>query len=200
VSAFALTVHPSLPARSVREFLSIAKARPGDINYASAGVGSGTFFAAEYFNAMGKVKMVHVPYTGGGPALTSVVAGETSVYFTPVATGLPHIRSARIRPLGVSTLKPLPELPEIPPISNTLPGYEMLSWAGLMAPAKTPREVIETLHKAALAVMSNPENARRFADLGLLVRTGRPEELQSYIKSEIAKYAKIIRETGMPLQ
>jgi tripartite-type tricarboxylate transporter receptor subunit TctC len=200
VSAFALTVHPSLPARSARELLSIAKGRPGAINYASAGTGSGTFFAAEYFNAMAGVRMVHVPYTGGGPALTSVLAGETSVYFTPVATGLPHIRSGRIRPLGVTASKRLPELPDVPPVGETLPGYEMLSWAGLMAPARTPREVIEIVHKAAMAVMNNPETGKRFADLGLLVMTGRPEEMQAYVKSEINKYGRIIRQIGMPLQ
>ncbi len=200
LSPFVAVVHPSLPARSVRELLNIARARPGDINYASAGTGSGTFFAAEYFNGLGKVKMAHVPYTGGGPALTSILSGETSVYFTPVATGLPHMRSGRLRALGVTAPKRLAALPEVPPIAEVLPGYEVMAWAGLMVPAKTPREVIETVHKAAVTVLANPEISKRLEDLSYLVVASRPEEMQAYVKSEINKYAKIIRQVGMPLQ
>ena len=200
LSSFVAAVHPSLPARSVRDLLSIARARPGDINYASAGAGSGTFFAAEYFNGMGKVKLVHVPYTGGGPALTSILAGETSVYFSPVATGLPHIRSGKLRALGVTASKRLAELPDVPLVADTLPGYEVMAWTGLMVPARTPREVIEAVHKAAVAALGKPEVARRFEDLGFLVVTNRPEEMQAYVKSEINKYSKLIREIGMPLQ
>lgn len=199
-SPFVAAVHPSLPAKSVRELLNIAKARPGDINYASAGTGSGTYFAAEYFNGMGKVKMAHVPYTGGGPALTSVIAGETTVYFTPIATGLPHIRSGKLRALGVTATRRLAELPDVPPVAETLPGYEVMAWAGLMVPAKTPRELIEAVHKAAVTVLGKPEISKRLADLGYLVVTGRPEEMQAYVKSEINKYAKIIQQVGMPLQ
>jgi len=195
-----VVVHPSVPAKSVKELIAFAKARPGDINYASAGTGSGTYFAAEYFNGMGKVKMAHVPYTGGGPALTSVIAGETSVYFSPIATGLPHIRSGKLRALGVTAAKRLSELPDVPPVAETLPGYEVMAWAGLMVPARTPREVVEAVHKAAVAVLRNPEISKRLEDLGYLVVTGRPEEMQAYVKSEISKYATIIRQVGMPLQ
>jgi len=200
LSPFVAVVHPSLAARSVRDLLGIAKARPGDINYASAGIGSGTYFAAEYFNGLGKVKIAHVPYTGGGPALTSVIAGETSVYFTPIATGLPHIRSGKLRALGVTAPKRLTGLPDVPPIAETLPGYEMMAWAGLMAPARTPREVVEAVHKAVVAVLGKPELNKHLEDTGYLVVPGRPEEMQAYVKSEIGKYAKIIREVGMPLQ
>jgi tripartite-type tricarboxylate transporter receptor subunit TctC len=200
LSPFVAVVHPSLPARSVRELLHFARARPGDINYASAGTGSGTFFAAEYFNGLGRVKMAHVPYTGGGPALTSVLAGETSVYFTPIATGLPHMRSGKLRALGVTAPRRVAALPDVPPIAEELPGYEVMAWAGLMAPARTPREVVETVHKAAVAVLANPEIAKRLDDLSYLVVGSRPEEMQAYVKSEISKYAKLIRQVGMPLQ
>ena len=200
LSPFVAVVHPSLPARSVRELLNIARTRPGDINYASAGTGSGTFFAAEYFNGLGKVKMAHVPYTGGGPALTSVLAGETSVYFSPIATGLSHMRSSRLRALGVTAPKRLASLPDVPPIAEVLPGYEVMAWAGLMVPAKTPREVVETVHKATVTVLANPEISKRLEDLGYLVVANRPEEMQAYVKSEINKYAKIIHQVGMPLQ
>jgi tripartite-type tricarboxylate transporter receptor subunit TctC len=200
LSAFVATVHPSLPTKSVRDLLQIAKSRPGDLNYASAGTGSGTFFAAEYFNGLGNVKMQHVPYTGGGPALASVIAGETSVYFTPLATGLPHIRSGRLRALGVTALRRVPELPNVAPIADTLPGYEVLSWAGLMLPAKTPKEIADAVHKAALAALGRADAAKRFEDLGFMVTPGRPDEMAAYVKAEIAKYGKLIRQVGMPLQ
>ena len=199
-SPFVATVHPSLPAKSLRELINIAKSRPGDLTYASAGTGSGTFFSAEYFNSMAKVKMLHVAYKGGGPALAAVVGGETSVYFTPYATGLPHMRSGRLRPLGVSTLKRLSDLPEIPAIAETLPGYEVLAWNGLLVPAKTPKSVIDSLHKAMVAALADPEVARRLHDLGFLVVGSRPEELATYVKSEIDKYAKLIRQIGLPPQ
>jgi len=200
LSAFVAVVHPAVPAKSVRDLLNLAKARPGDLNYASAGTGSGTFFAAEYFNGMGNVKMLHVPYAGGGPALSSVLAGETSVYFTPLATGLPHIRSGKLRALGVTSPKRLPELPTIPPIADTLPGYEVLAWAGLMVPVKTPRELVDAIHKAAVAALARPDVSKRLEDLGYLVVTDRPEEMEAYVKAQIEKYAKLIREVGMPLQ
>jgi tripartite-type tricarboxylate transporter receptor subunit TctC len=199
-SAFVGAVHPSLPSKSAAELLKIAKARPGDLNYASAGTGSGTFFAAEYFNALGNVKMIHVPYTGGGPALASILAGETSVYFTPLATGIAHIRSGRLRAVGVTSLRRLPELPDIPPIAETLPGYEVLSWAALMVPARTPKEIASAVHKAALTVLGRPEVVKRFEDLGFTVRTSEPQETAAFVKAEIDKYAKLIRQTGMALQ
>jgi tripartite-type tricarboxylate transporter receptor subunit TctC len=200
LSAFVAAVHPSLPVKSVRDLLQLAKSRPGDLNYASAGTGSGTFFAAEYFNGLGNVKMQHVPYTGGGPALASVIAGETSVYFTPLATGLPHIRSGRLRALGVTAPRRVPELPSVPPIGDTLPGYEVLSWAGLMLPAKTPKEIADAVHKAALAALGRVDVAKRFEDLGFMVTPGRPDDMAAYVKTEIAKYGKLIRQVGMPLQ
>jgi len=200
LSAFVATVHPSIPAKSVRDLLNIARARPGDLTYASAGTGSGTYFAAEYFNLSGKVKMLHVPYTGGGPALASIVSGETSVYFTPLATGLGHIRGGKLRALGGTAAKRLPELPDVPPIGDTLPGYEVLSWAGLMVPVKTPKDVAAAVHKAALTALGRPEIAKRFEDLGFFVAANRPEEMEAYVKVEIDKYAKLIRQAGMALQ
>ena len=200
LSPFVATVHPSLPAKSLRDLINIAKARPGDLTYASAGTGSGTFFSAEYFNSMAKVKMLHVAYKGGGPALAAVVAGETSVYFTPFATGLPHIRSGKLRPLGVSAPKRLPDLPGVPAIAETLPGYEVLAWAGLMVPAKTPGSVIETLHKAAVSALRDPEVRKRLNSLGYIVVGSRPDELGTHIRTEIDKYAKLIRQIGLPPQ
>jgi tripartite-type tricarboxylate transporter receptor subunit TctC len=200
LSPFVATVHPSLPVKSLRELVNLAKARPGDLTYASAGTGSGTFFTAEYFNGMAKVKMLHVAYKGGGPALAAVVSGETSVYFTPIATGMPHIRSGKLRPLGVSAPKRVAELPAIPAIAEMFPGYEMLSWAGLMVPAKTPQAIVDAIHKAAVSAVNSPEISKRLNSLGYIVVGSRPEALAAYIKTEIDKYAKLIRQIGLPPQ
>jgi tripartite-type tricarboxylate transporter receptor subunit TctC len=199
-SSFVSAVHPSLPARSVRELVGIARSRPGDLAYSSAGTGSGTYFCAELFNGLAKVKMLHVAYAGGGPALTSVLSGETSVYFTPIATGLVHIRSGRLRALGVSSSSRLAELPETPTIAETLPGYEMLSWGGLMVPAKTSKVIIDTLHKAAVSALAVPETGKRLKDLGFVPVAAGGAELAAYIKVEIERYTKLIRQIGLPPQ
>jgi tripartite-type tricarboxylate transporter receptor subunit TctC len=199
-SPFVAVVHPSLPAKSVPDLIRIAKARPGDLNYASAGVGSGTFFAAELFKGLAKVNMVHVPYTGGGPALASVVAGETTVYFTPIATGISHIRSGKLRPLGVTASDRLPQLPEIPPIAEVLSGYEMMSWAGIMAPVKTPKEVIDSVLKATHKVLASADVKDRIEALGFNVITSTPAEMRAYVKGEIEKYGKLIRSINLPQQ
>ena len=197
LSAFVLVVHPSLPARSVRDLVSLAKARPGAITFSSAGTGSGTHLSAEYFNGMVKVKMLHVPYNGGGPALTAIASGETSVYFTPVSTGLPHILGNKLRPLGATTARRLRELPDVPAIAETVPGYEFTSWAGLMVPVKTPKHVIDTLHKAAIAALKNPETGKRLDTAGFVAIGNRPEDLAAHIKSEVEKMAKLIRQIGL---
>jgi tripartite-type tricarboxylate transporter receptor subunit TctC len=199
-SAFVAVVHPSVPTRSVRELINLARARPGALNYASAGTGSGTFFAAEYFIGMANARMLHVPYTGGGPALASIVSGETSVYFTPLATGLGHIRTGKLRALGVTAGKRLRELPDVPPIADTLPGYEVLSWAGLMAPAKTPKEIVTAVQKAALAALTRPDIVKRLEELGFVVVTSSREEMDAFVKTEIEKYGKLIRQVGIAQQ
>ena len=196
-SAFVLVVHPSLPARSVRDLVALAKARPGAINYSSAGTGSGTHLAAEYFNGLAKVKMQHVSYNGGGPALISIASGETSVYFTPVSTGLAHIRGNKLRALGVTSARRLRDLPDVPLIADTVPGYEFTSWAGLMVPAKTPKNVIDTWYKAATAVLKDPETAKRLDAAGFFAIGSRPEDLTARLKSEIEKLTKLIRGIGL---
>lgn len=198
--AFVAVVHPSVPARSVRDLIALAKAHPNDLNFASAGTGSGTYFAAEYFKGLSGVKMQHVGYAGGGPALTSILSGETSVYFTPLAVGLSSIRVGRVRPLAVTSIKRAPELPDVPPLADTLPGYEMLSWAGLMVPAKTSKDIGASLHKAALTALVRPDVKKRYEDLGFAVAPGSAEDMAAYVRHESEKYAKIIKAVGMQLQ
>jgi tripartite-type tricarboxylate transporter receptor subunit TctC len=196
-SAFVLVVHPSLPVRSVQELVALAKKRPGELTFSSAGTGSGTHLAAEHFNGMVKVKMLHVAYKGGGPALAAIASGETSVYFTPVSTGMPHIRGNRLRPLGVSTPARLRDLPDVPAIAETVPGYEFTSWAGLMAPVLVPPQVVEVMHKAAVAALKQAETAKRLEAAGFITIGGRPEDLVAVIKREVDKYTKLIRQIGL---
>lgn len=200
LSPFVASVHPSVPVKSLRELIALAKSRPGDLTYASAGTGSGTFFCAEYFNGMAGVRMLHVAYKGGGPALTAIVSGETSVYFTPIATGTPHIRSGKLRALGVSAPQRLPDLPGVPAIAETLPGYQMLSWAGLMAPAKTAPAVIAAVHKAIASALENPQLRKRMSAMGYIVVGSGADALAAHIRTEIDRYAKLIHEIGLPQQ
>lgn len=176
------------------ELVKLARARPGAINYASGGAGSPTFIAAELFKTQARVDLIHVPYRGGGEALTSVIAGETSVYFAPLASTLPLVRQGRLRPLAVTSLKRLALLPEYPTVDETgYPGYESGFWHGLMVPAKTPREIIVRIRNAAISALNNPNAVKRFNELGYLSSGSQPEEFGAYIKSEIEKLAKVLR-------
>ncbi|OGA55028.1 MAG: hypothetical protein A3G24_25895 [Betaproteobacteria bacterium RIFCSPLOWO2_12_FULL_62_13] len=197
LSPYVIVVHPSLPVKSVGDLIKLAKARPGAINYASAGVGSGTFMAAELFKSQAGVDMVHVPYVGGGPALTSVIAGETVVYGAPLSTALPQIRQGRLRPLGLTTTRRLSLLPDYPTVAETVPGYEFNAWAGILVPAKTPKETIAAIHDAVISALNRPDVSKRLTDLGYVVVAGQPDELAAYIKSEIAKMAKLIRDNNL---
>ena len=196
-SAFVLVVHPSLPARSTRELVTLARTQPGAIAFSSAGTGSGTHLAAEYFNGLVKVKMLHVSYKGGGPALTAITSGETSVYFTPVSTGMPHIRAGKLRALGVTAASRLRDLPQVPAIGETVPGYEFISWAGFMLPAKSPKPAADTLYKASLTVLKDADTLKRLDAAGFFPVGSRPDELTAKIRSEIEKLTKIIRAIGL---
>jgi len=198
LSPFVAAVHPSMPARSLQDLIRLAKARPGDINYASAGTGSGTFFSAEYFKGLAKVNMLHVPYKGGGPALSAVLSGEVSVYFSPIAIGLSHMRDGKLRPLGVTSTRRLPQLPDVPPIADQLPGYEVVAWAALLVPEMTPPEIAAAIRKASLSVLGAADTRKTLEALGYIVVTSEPKETATYITREIAKYAKLVRQIGLP--
>ena len=192
-----VVVHPSLPVKSIAELVKLAKARPGAINYASTGIGSATWVAGELFKGMAGVNLLHVPYRGGGESLTAVVAGEVSVYFAPLAAALPQVRQGRLRPLAVTTIKRLPLLPEYPTVAETgYPGYQSGNWYGIVAPAKTPKEIIAKLRGAVVTALNDPQVSKRLSDLGYVSIGDQPEEFGAFIKSEIATLAKIIRQTG----
>jgi tripartite-type tricarboxylate transporter receptor subunit TctC len=200
VSSFVLSVHPSLPVKTVPELIKLARSRPGDLTYASAGTGSGTHFAAEYFNGMAGVKSLHVAYKGGGPAVAAAISGETAIYFVPIAVGLTHFRSGRLRPLGVSMLERAAELPDVPAIAETLPGYEMSSWAGLMLPAAAPRPAADTLQKALASALADPATARRLRELAFVPVGSGPAQFAQHCRKDIEKFARIIKAIGMPQQ
>jgi tripartite-type tricarboxylate transporter receptor subunit TctC len=196
-SAPAIVVaHPSLPVRSLDELVKLAKARPGAINYASGGVGTPTFVAAELFKAQAGVNLLHVPYRAGGEALTAVLSGEVSIYFSPLATALPHVRQGRLRPLAVTAAKRVPVLREYPTVAELgYPGYQSGNWYGLLVPAKTPKEIIVAIRAAAVAALNNETISRRLADLGYVAIGDQPEEFAAHIKAEIDSLGKILRES-----
>jgi tripartite-type tricarboxylate transporter receptor subunit TctC len=193
-----LAVHPSLPVRSVRELLKLAKARPGEINYASAGVGTNLHIAGELFNHLGKTNMVAIQFKGGGPALVAVISGETSLSFSGVAGGAAHAKAGRLRALGVTSLKPSPALPDVPTIDQSgLPGYEFIAWFVLAAPKGTPREVIAALNDHFRKALNMPETIKRLDGDGIEVIGSTPEQAQATMESELKKWATVIRERGM---
>ena len=196
-SAPAIVVaHPSLPVRSLDELVKLAKARPGAINYASGGVGTPTFVAAELFKAQAGVNLLHVPYRAGGEALTAVLSGEVSIYFSPLATALPHVRQGRLRPLAVTAAKRVPVLPEYPTVAELgYPGYQSGNWYGLLVPAKTPKEIIAAIRAAAVTALNNETIGRRLADLGYVAIGDQPEEFAAHIKAEIESLGRILRES-----
>jgi tripartite-type tricarboxylate transporter receptor subunit TctC len=193
-----LSVHPSIPARSVRDLLKLANSRPGELNYASAGVGTNPHISGELFNYLGKVNMQAVQFKGGGPALVAAISGEVGVSFSGVAGAVGFVQSGRLRALGVTSLKPVGALPGVPPIAEAgLPGYEFVAWFVLAAPKGTPREIILTLNDHFRKAMSFPETVRRFEADGVDVVGSTPEQAAATMASELKKWAVVIKERGM---
>jgi len=200
-SPLIVVVHPSLPVKSIADLVRVAKAKPGAINYASAGVGTSTFLAAELFKIASGVNMVEMPYKGGGPALTAVVSGEVSVYFAPVATALPFVRDGRLRGLAVGSGTRIPMLSGYPTVAESgFPGYEASNWHGLVVPAKTPKEAIAALRAAALAALHRPDINKRMLDLGLTPVGDQPEEFAAFLKADIEKWRKLVRQKGLTVE
>ena len=189
-----IVVHPSLPVKSLAELVKLAKAKPGEINVASAGSGTFTFLAMAIFNGRADVDMLHVPYRSGAEAITSVVAGETSVYFAPISTSLPHIRQGKLRPLAVTSAKRMALLAEKPTVAELgYPGYEVGNWHGLAVPAGTPKEAIAVINKAAMSALKNPTLTKRLEGLGFIPAGSSPEQFTAYIKLQIETLGKVIR-------
>jgi tripartite-type tricarboxylate transporter receptor subunit TctC len=201
LSPLIVVVHPSLPVKTIGDLVKLAKTRPGAIDYSSAGAGTSTFLGAELFKAMSGVNIVEISYRGGAAAQTAVLAGEVSVYFAPIATALPYVREGRLRGLAVGAAKRVPSLPEFPTIAESgYPGYESSNWHGFAAPAKTPREIVATLHAAALAVLKRPDTVKRMQDLGVTPVGDRPEEFADFMRTDLEKWRKLVKERGIQQQ
>lgn len=198
---YVLVAHPSLPANNVRELVRLAKSQPGEINVASSGNGSTPHLALELLNTMAGIKLMHVPYKTSPAGLTSVVSGETSLMFVGVVAALPFVKTSRLRPLAVASDQRLSVLPDLPTIAASgVPGYEASNWAGLLAPAGTPQDVIARVHRDTVKTLQTPEMRQHFHSQGLEVVGSNPGEFAAFIKSEIAKWTKVIRESGAKVQ
>ena len=192
-----LTVHPSVPVHSVKDLLALAKARPGQINYASAGIGTNPHIAGELFNFLGKTSLVAVHFKGGGPSLIAVMSGEVTATFTNIAETSSFVRAKKLRALGVSSEQRSPALPDVPTVAEGLPGYEFMTWFVLAAPAKTPRAVITQLNDAMRKALATPESAKLFTDRGLDIVAGTPEAAGDHLKKELERWARVVKERGM---
>jgi len=196
-----LTVHPSLPVKSVKEFIALAKARPGQILYSSSGNGSAPHLQMALLISMTGIKITHVPYKGGVPQVTALVSGETQASFATISTVIAHIRNGKLRPLGVGSVKPSKTLPGVPTISDAgVPGYEMAPWIGVYAPAGTPRNIIDRLNSEINKALAQPDIVQKLESQALDPLPSTPEEFNARIKADYEKYGKLIKLIGAKIE
>jgi tripartite-type tricarboxylate transporter receptor subunit TctC len=192
-----LVVHPSLPVKSVKELAALARARPGQVNFAGSGSGSTPHLAAELFNTLANVKMVHVPYRGTGPAIAGLMSGEASVMFMPTTNAVPLVKSGRLRALAVTSAKRLTALPELATVAESgLKGYESSQWYGVLAPAGTPADILNTLNTHIAKIMQTPEMRQRMTDSGSVAVGSTREAFATHLREEFAKWARVIKQSG----
>lgn len=189
-----LVVNPSLPVNSVGELIALAKAKPGQLNFASSGAGASNHLAAELLNIMAGIKLVHVPYKGQMPALNDTISGQVQVSFANVGVVLPFVKAGRLRALGVTSAKRSPVIPDQPSIAESgVPGYEIITWAGLWAPAGTPRDILAKLNSETVKALRNPEVQKAFLAQGVETTPTTPEQADAFLKSEIVKWAGVVK-------
>ena len=193
-----MMVHPSVPAKNVREMIALAKSKPGQLFYASSGHGTSPHLSMELFSLMAGIKMIQVPYKSSGPGVIDLLAGQVALMAPSMISGIPHVRAGRLRALGVTTAARSPGAPDIPTIAEAgLPGYESAQWYGLLAPAGTPKDVLDKLHKDVTAALRAPEHSELLGAEGGIVVAGSPEEFTNAIKIEIAKWLRVAKEAGL---
>jgi len=198
VTPYLLVVHASLPVKSVSELIKLARARPQQITYATAGAGGGSHLATEMFRAMAGLELIHVPYKGAAPAMIDLLAGQVSMNFNQPPSTIPHLASGRIRVLAASGARRVASLPDVPTLAESgLPGYEATSWQGLLVPTGTPGAVVARLHKEIDSALRSPEMRDRLAAEGSEAVATSPQEFGKFIASEIAKWAKVVKEAGV---
>ena len=192
-----LVIHPGLPAKNLKEFIELARANPGKYNYASAGTGSGTHLAAELLKLQTKIDIVHVPYKGTGPALTDLLGGQINMMVSTFASALPHVKSGRMRALGVTTVKRSPAAPDVPTlIEGGVAGYDYSTWYGLLAPAGTPKPIIDMLNASNRKVLARDDIKQKLESQGVDPIVNTPAEFSTYMKSETEKWGKVVKATG----
>ncbi|MBC7781047.1 MAG: tripartite tricarboxylate transporter substrate binding protein [Proteobacteria bacterium] len=192
-----LVLHPSVPAKTVTQLTALARAKPGQLSYASAGNGSTTHLAAELFATMAKLDMVHVPYKGGGPALADLLGGHVSLYFGSLPAALPHMRTARVRALAITSASRSRATPELPTMAESgFPGYEADTWIGAVAPAGTPSPVVSRLNNELVRILANADMQQFLLNNGAEPVTNTPDQFATYIRTEIVKWAKVIKASG----
>ena len=197
-SASIIVVHPSVPVKSAKDLIAFSRARPGQMNYASAGIGTYPHMTMELFLSMAKLKMVHIPYKGTAPAMIDMIAGHTAIMAATVLTGMPQIRAGRLRPLGITSLARSSVAPEIPTIAEAgLPGFESIQWYGLLAPAQTPRDIVNRLHGEMVRILQQPDIKERLAGDGADPVGNTPEQFARFIQSELVKWEKVARNAGI---
>jgi tripartite-type tricarboxylate transporter receptor subunit TctC len=193
-----LAVHPSVPAKNLRELIALAKARPGELNFASSGIGSSNQMGGELLKLMAKINIVHVPYKGNAPALTDAVGGHVELLFVGVPALVPHLQSGRLRSIAIGSLKRFPAIPEVPTFDESgLPGFQSTNWFGLMAPSKTPREIVTRLNSEVGKIQAGTEVRERFIKEGIEPIGGTPEHLGAFIRDEIDRYAKVVKAANL---
>ena len=192
-----MEVNPSVPADTVPEFIAYAKANPGKINMASAGIGGPQHLAGELFKSITGLDLVHVPYRGSTPAVTALLAGQVQLMFDVTPTAVPQIRAGKLRALAVTTTSRIAALPDLPPLADFLPGYEAEAWLGIGAPTGTPAAIIETLNKQINAGLADNAIKTHLADIGVIVRGGSPAQFGTFIAAETEKWGKVIRVAGI---
>lgn len=194
-----IVVNPALPVHTVAEFIAYCKANPGKINMASAGIGTGNHLAGEIFQSMTGVKLTHVPYRGTAPAMADLISDQVQVIFDNVATSIDQIRAGKIRALATTTRERLPLLPDVPPVADTVPGYEAVSFYGIGAPKGTPLEIVEKLNREVNLAMADPEIAAFFTKLGTIISLGTPADFATLMDREGAKWAAAVKSSGASL-
>ncbi len=193
-----LVVHPSVPVKSVRELVAYAKANPGKLSYASSGVGSTYHLGAEMFRSMTGIEWTHVPYKGAAPAIQDVLAGHVPVMFDNASSAIQNMKAGRVRALGVASLRRYPSLPELPTIAEEgLPGYETTIWIALFVPSKTPAAQVQLLNREVQAAVNSAEYKERLQGLDMQPRVSSPQELADYLKSDLAKWARVVKDAGI---
>jgi len=195
-----IVVNPVVPATTTAQFIAYCKANPGKVNMASAGIGTGNHLAGEIFQSMTGTKLTHVPYRGTAPAMADLIAGQVQVIFDNVATSIEHIRAGKIRAIATTTRERLPLLPDVPPVADTVPGYEAISFYGVGVPKGTSPEIVDKLNREINLAMADPEIARFFAALGTIPATGSPEDFGRLMDVEGAKWATAVKATGASLE